>query len=55
MEAATALRRVADIMAVEITSTLLESDQACPMGVRIFSRPGPVMVKHTPGLLVAPA
>ena len=41
--------------AEEITSMLLESDQACPMGVRILVRPGPVMVKHTPGLPVARA
>ena len=34
---------------------LLESDHACPIGVRILVRPGPVMVKHTPGLPVARA
>ena len=41
--------------AEEITSTLLESDQAWPSGVRILVSPGPVMVKHTPGLPVARA
>ena len=41
--------------AEEITSTLLESDQAWPSGVRMLVSPGPVMVKHTPGLPVARA
>ena len=30
--------------------TGLESDQAWPKGVMMLVRPGPVIVKHTPGL-----
>ena len=33
----------------------LESDQAWPIGVMMLVRPGPVMVKQTPGLPVARA
>ena len=41
--------------AEEMTRTLLESDHAWPSGVRMLVSPGPVMVKHTPGLPVARA
>ena len=34
----------------EITSIGTESALACPIAVRAFSNPGPVMTKATPGL-----